>query len=220
MYEAGEEESGYLSTPNPSIAAGDEPVRLVLRRPAVEEVSPLPRDVSGNPEDVSGDPEDVSGDPEDVNGDPEDVNGDPEDVEEREDESCEQQLQDETVGGAVDHIQERGASTTDLATDHQDNSISRSTTTPVPPDQGETPAQGEELEFPDDEENIGHHSNDARAVGTPPADPNLPLLPESRPVSSAASVTDGRNSHAPSPSDLQTLFRTHNPILKRTEYWV
>ena len=204
VYEAGEEESGYLSTPNPSIAAGDEPVRLVLRRPAVEEVSPLPRDVSGNPEDVSGDPEDV--------------NGDPEDVEEREDESCEQQLQDETVGGAVDHIQERGASTTDLATDHQDNSISRSTTTPVPPDQGETPAQGEELQYPaHGEENI---SNDAHAVGTPPADPNLPLLPESRPVSSAASVTDGRNSHAPSPSDLQTLFRTHNPILKRTEYWV
>ena len=211
VYEAGEEESGYLSTPNPSIAAGDEPVRLVLRRPAVEEVSPLPRDVSGNPEDVNGDPEDVSGDPEDVN-------GDPEDVEEREDESCEQQLQDETVGGAVDHIQERGASTTDLATDHQDNSISRSTTTPVPPDQGETPAQGEELQYPaHGEENI---SNDAHAVGTPPADPNLPLLPESRPVSSAASVTDGRNSHAPSPSDLQTLFRTHNPILKRTEYWV
>ena len=190
--EAGEEESGYLSTPNPSIAAGDEPVRLVLRRPAVEEVSPLPRDVSG----------------------------DPEDVEEREDESCEQQLQDETVGGAVDHIQERGASTTDLATDHQDNSISQSTTTPVPPDQGETPAQGEELQYPDGEENVAHHSNGAHAVGTPPSDPNLPLLPESRPVSSAASATGGSNSHAPSPSDLQTLFRTHNPILKRTEYWV
>ena len=192
VYEAGEEESGYLSTPNPSIAAADEPVRLVLRRPAVEEVSPLPRD----------DPEE-------------------EEEEERGNESCKQELQDEEV---AETLQEWGITATVCAEHQEDASLPQPTTTPAPLEQEAASAQGGEAEnlhdpYPDGDENVVHHSHGAHAVGTPPSDPNLPLLPESRPVSSAASAAGG-NSHAPSPSDLQTLFRTHNPILKRTEYWV
>ena len=191
VYEAGEEESGYLSTPNPSIAP-DEPVRLVLRRPAVEEVSPLPRDVGGDRDEVEEEEEEVG-------------------------EGSFRQ-QEETAGGVTENTEEREASCEPavVSTDHQ------STTPPPSADQETISVQDEEMENLADDNNIVHHSNGAHAVGTPPSDPNLPLLPESRPVSSAASAASaaGGSTHGPTPSDLQTLFRTHNPILKHAEYWV
>ena len=60
-------------------------------------------------------------------------------------------------------------------------------------------------------------SNGAHAVSTPPSEPEVPPVSVTS-GASAASAND--NAKADNSSDILSLFRTHDPILKRQEYWV
>ena len=182
-YEGGEGESGYLSTPDPSIAAADEPVRLVLRRrPVVEEVSPLPRVLD-------------------------EASGGNEEVEEEEEEEGEGEMEEEVA--VVEGREERG---------------------PEPPVNDRVVSEEEhthaELLATDDKERLSHHEGDSI---TPSQSDHVAVYAHSNgahAVSSAPDVpppdsdTGSSTARQASSSDLHTLFRTHNPILKHTEYWV
>ena len=206
VYEEGEGESGYLSTPNASITAGDEPVRLVLRRPVVEEVSPLPRD--GDDAATADKEEEGEGEGGELSDEPGDGDGTTEGVGER---------------GTMEEEGEREEKSRPVSTDHHRECVSRSPhltedATPLPsPSPPSPPLEGEPTDGPSEDGNLSptpigaHHQVD---TPTPPSDSHRP--DDQQPVAGSNS----NSHHTPSPSDLQTVFRIDDPILKRTEYWV
>ena len=195
-YDEGEGESGYLSTPNPSIAPGDEPVRLVLRRPI--EVQPLPRDVDTNPEEQQ--PHERDRDGEDISSvAAEEAPGEREDT-------LPENMPPQQLQLADDHEEDEPARSPSPARSITANS-------PAPPLEDTTTFQNP----PDNSESVAHSSNGAHAVAIP-TPPPLDHHLESEVADSI--INSANNIHTTSPSELHSVFRTHNPILKQTEYWV
>ena len=198
-HERGEGESGYLSTPNPSITAGDpdEPVRLVLRRPVVEQVSPLPRLLDD--EEGERGREEVGHDS--TEGEEGAVGGTVEDREE-----VNSSRNEEIVTG--DAAERPGLE--QQTADHKEQTSQQN-------GEEHSATPNDQVAMQTSNSN-GAHAVDVSSprVGTSPP---LPLPAASDPVGSSADSTHNSNQQA-SASDLHTLFRTHNPILKPTEYWV
>lgn len=191
-YEGGEGESGYLSTPAPSIAADDEPVRLVRRRLVVEEVSPLPRTVDEEEDEQA---EEVSHGNEEGNENDNQVRGE---------EVVREPASIKNSGNLEDSddqpLQQRVA---DCEEDSQQDTNKRE----------DTAVTNDDVD--------SHLSNEPHVIGSPPSDQEVPLLPKSSsPTAPASAASENSIELTTSPSDLHTVFRTHNPILKHTEYWV
>ena len=185
----GEGESGYLSTPAPSVVADEEPVRLVLRRPVVEEVSPLPR--------VSDEPCEEE-----------------EEENEEEDTTREQGLRE----GIRDEEEEEEISNFGEVRESEQACFDGS---------GKSPDASEQIDSEDAPQQSVDQREDTLAITkemdsdphhhTPPSSQDAPLLPSSPTLPSDSTQ---HSTTTTSPSDLHTLFRTRNPILKHTEYWV
>ena len=218
LYE--EEESGYLSTPNQSICA-DDPVRLTLRRRDQEEKIPLPVRVPPLPvAGVEGDRE-FGEDGEGEEGEREEKEGagaavaDGKETQLEESSGCEDltSRQQQAGWGAGESWESQQQSLEQLPLaekpipDHEEPSV---------PPYREEPIPSVSSSFLSGRQALPS-SNGAHAVSTVPSEPVIPPHPLSVSAASASSTAqlDDNNS-----SDLHTLFRTHNPILKPQEYWV
>ena len=216
VYEGEGGESGYI-TPNPSVSI-EEPVRLVCRRPTDEEVVPLPR--------VIADARDMEGGGDEEGGDEEGMG-----------EESREEEEERVVGGLEGNGTEVGDEFHCERADLNSEEVPEDSQQPLEQEYF-TPVEQSATENSDVEPSIHcdaavaptptehvvlHSSNGAHAVSTPPpSEPDSPDPPPT-PIGSAASASASSNSlqHSDATSsDLHTLFRTQNPILKRAEYWV
>ena len=190
--EGGEGESGYLSTPNPSVIA-DEPVQLLRRS---ETLSPQPEltdevEREGPAENEGRSEEHTAG-----------VCGS----------GVEGQFQEGSSRGEVCQPPE---SEVPQSTVHQTSQQSQEQ---VHLTSAEQPSELSPLQNYSEENRVLCSSNGANAVSCVPL-PEPEAIPAHDVLAASASST-GQPNTATTSSDLHAVFRTHNPILKRTEYWV
>ena len=215
VYE-GEGESGYLSTLNPSVIA-DEPVRLVLRQPKVEEVPPLPQEMAV--EEVPPLPQETEETREVEEGDEE---GFGEEGGEEVGETSENRGEDQFMGSnteVCDRFQVESNSNEPRGLIQQALEQLQLVSAEEPASNCEEPSSHDQAAAsPSSAEQALHSSNGAHAVSTPPSESEAPPALAGAAASASSSTT--QQNTTTSSSDLHALFRTHNPILKHTEYWV
>ena len=213
-YEGEGGESGYI-TPNLSVSVAEEPVRLVCRRPPDEEIVPLSRLIA--------DARDMEG-----GGDEEGVGDERREEEHWEEEGAVGGLGSSTPVGSDLHYEREDVNSNEPP-GHTQQLLEPAYFTPAEQSATENgdaePSQhGDAAAAPSSTDHIVLHSSDgAHAVSTPlPSEPEAPDPPPV-PLASAASASASSSSlqhNSTTSSDLHTLFRTQNPILKRAEYWV